>query len=317
LTHLSEREAVDFCLYEIPGTKKAPGGVAAASAAAIGSPQPAQGNSANGGGGGDEENGSHGTGPPRVSSTVDESSPLLSRMWSSATSDHDRVRTRREGAGNRRYQLLQSISHLTMSMHRSHHDDSDSDCDGEDGEHHHQDNGDDSDDDEDDPTAPFVNLNALEIAAVADAKRFLSQNVVQKIITGIWNGDIVFWDRLDVDAVKKPRFYNPHTADPFARLRVPKYLKIFEAMYFLAFLAIFYLTLLERNPFRIGPAEVLFYLFLAAFAYDELSEWIDAGSLFYVYDFWNVFDLIMICIGFTFVVLRTFPTCTVFPIVLC
>ncbi|KIH88811.1 receptor-activated Ca2+-permeable cation channel [Sporothrix brasiliensis 5110] len=303
LTHLSEREAVDFCLYEIPGTSKAPCGVAAASAAAIGGQAPS--------GNGDEEVGSHGS-LPRVSGAIDESSPLLSRIWTSATSDPDRAAKRRSRprAGNQRYQLLQSISRLTMSMHHDHRDRSDSDCDSEDGEdgehrHHHGGDGDDCDDDEEDPTAPFVNLNALEIAAVADAKRFLSQNVVQKIITGIWNGDIVFWDRLEVDAVKKPRFYNSHTADPFARLRVPKYLKIFEAMCFLAFLAIFYLTLLERNPFKVGPAEVLFYFFLAAFAYDELSEWIDAGSLFYVYDFWNVFDLIMICIGFLFVVLRT------------
>ncbi|CAK7206699.1 hypothetical protein SEUCBS139899_009503 [Sporothrix eucalyptigena] len=297
LTHLSEREAVDYCLYEIPGTKKAPGGVAAAAAAAI-TAAPA----ANGANGGDEENGG-GAGAVNARGSVDESSPLLSRMWSSATSDHDRATTRRGGAGNRRYQLLQSISRLTMSMHRGHHDEHDHE-DGSDCASEHGHDCDDDDDDEEDPTAPFVNLNALEIAAVADAKRFLSQNVVQKIITGIWNGDIVFWDRLEVDAIKKPRFYNPHTADPFARLRVPKYLKIFEAMFFLAFLAIFYLTLLERNPFKVGPAEVLFYFFLAAFAYDELSEWIDAGSLFYVYDFWNVFDLIMICIGFTFVILR-------------
>ncbi|CAK7222903.1 hypothetical protein SBRCBS47491_005022 [Sporothrix bragantina] len=294
LTHLSEREAVDFCLYEIPGTKKAPGGVAAAAVAAA--------DNAGSSGVADEENGHL----QRVDSTVDESSPLLSRIWASATSDHDRASTRRaRGPGNRRYQLLQSISRLTMSMHRGHHhDDHDHNEDGSDCASSHHDCDSDSDDDEEDPTAPFVNLNALEIAAVADAKRFLSQNVVQKIITGIWNGDIVFWDRLEVNAIKKPRFYNPHTADPFARLRVPKYLKIYEAMFFFAFLAIFYLTLLERNPFRVGPAEVLFYIFLAAFAYDELSEWIDAGSLFYVYDFWNVFDLIMICIGFTFVVLR-------------
>ncbi|CAK7245515.1 MAG: hypothetical protein STHCBS139747_007099 [Sporothrix thermara] len=339
LTHLTEREAVDFCLYEIPGTKKAPGGVAAAAVAAAG----VGGSGADviaGGGSGvggnastavvDEENGRL----RRNDSIVDESSPLLSRMWASATSDNARASKRRTGPGNRRYQLLQSISRLTMSMNRGHshdehdhshnrdHDhDHDHDHDNE-HEHGHEDGSDcasshpgqrddddddddvDSDDDEEDPTAPFVNLNALEIAAVADAKRFLSQNVVQKIITGIWNGDIVFWDRLEVDVVKKPRFYNPHTGDPFARLRVPKYLKIYEAMYFLAFLAIFYLTLLERNPFRVGPAEMLFYIFLAAFAYDELSEWIDAGSLFYVYDFWNLFDLIMICIGFTFVVLR-------------
>lgn len=39
---------------------------------------------------------------------------------------------------------------------------------------------------EEDPTLPFVGLNALEIAAIADAKKFLSHPVVQKIINGIW-----------------------------------------------------------------------------------------------------------------------------------
>ena len=291
LTHLSERDAVNFCLYEIPGTKRAPGGVAAASVAAI--VPVALPN--------DEEAGS----PVRrriETGVVDENSPLLSQMWSSS-SDADRAGKRRAGvgAGSRRYQLLQSIGRLTMSMHRGHVHDADDACDSDDDT---ENDDDDDDDDEQDPTAPFVHLNALEIAAVADAKRFLSQNVVQKIITGIWNGDIVFWERLEVDAVKKPRFYNPHTADPFARLRVPKYLKMFEALFFFVFLGIFYLTLLERNPERVGACEVFFFVFLAAFAYDELSEWIDAGSLFYVYDFWNVFDLIMICIGAVFAVLR-------------
>ncbi|EPE02396.1 ion transporter [Ophiostoma piceae UAMH 11346] len=289
LTHLSERDAVDFCLYEIPGTKRAPGGVSAASVAAIAPITPPN----------DEEAGSSVRSPTREARVVDENSPLLSQMWSSS-SDVDRAGKRRTGAGSRRYQLLQSIGRLTMSMNGGHvhNDDSDDACDSDD------DTENDDDDDEQDPTAPFVHLNALEIAAVADAKRFLSQNVVQKIITGIWNGDIVFWDRLEVDAIKKPRFYNPHTADPFARLRVPKYLKMFEALFFFVFLGIFYLTLLERNPTRVGVSEVFFFLFLAAFAYDELSEWIDAGSLFYVYDFWNVFDLIMIGIGSVFAVLR-------------
>ncbi|OAA57087.1 receptor-activated Ca2+-permeable cation channel [Niveomyces insectorum RCEF 264] len=285
LTHLSEREAVDFCLYEIPSTKKAPGGVAAGCQ--------------------DEEN-SSGRCHQRQSGSnrnIDENAPLLRQIWSSATSDSDRASTnRRPKNGSRRYQLLRSISRLTMSLHRS----ADHGPNGPDGSCSDGDdeNNSDEDDDGDDPTAPFVNLNALEIAAVADAKRFLSQNVVQKIITGIWNGNIIFWDRLEVDAVKKPRFYNPHTADPFSRLRVPKYVKTFEVLYFLLFLVIFYLTLLTEDPFHVSAAEVVFYIFLAAFAYDELSEWIDAGSLFYVYDLWNVFDLIMMCIGFVFVVSR-------------
>lgn len=161
--------------------------------------------------------------------------------------------------------MLQSLTRLTMSMTGE----ADSD-----------------DEEEDDPTAPFINLNALEIAAIADAKRFLSQNVVQKIITGIWNGDIIFWDNLSVHTEKKPRFYNPHTADPFSRLRVPKYLKSFEVVFFASFLFLYYAVLVERNPTRITPLEIFLYLWLAAFSYDELSEWIDAGSIFYAADIW-------------------------------
>jgi hypothetical protein len=160
--------------------------------------------------------------------------------------------------------------------------------------------GDDSDDDDDDPTAPFVNLNALEIAAIADAKRFLSQTVVQKIVTGIWNGDIIFWDHLSVYATKQPRLYNPKTADPFSRLRVPKYLKSFEVLFFASFLFLYYSVLVERNPYQISTLEILLYIWFAAFFYDELSEWIDAGSIFYTADVWNLFDMIMISIGIIF-----------------
>lgn len=59
-----------------------------------------------------------------------------------------------------------------------------------------------------DPTLPFVHLNALEIAAVADAKRFLSQGVVQKVVNGIWHGDIIFWDSMNVKTKKKAQRYN-------------------------------------------------------------------------------------------------------------
>ena len=61
---------------------------------------------------------------------------------------------------------------------------------------------------EDDVTSSFVGLNALEIAAVADAKKFLSQRIVQEIVDGIWCGDIVFWEALSVHATKKPQLYN-------------------------------------------------------------------------------------------------------------
>lgn len=61
---------------------------------------------------------------------------------------------------------------------------------------------------EEDPTLSFAGLNALEIAAVANAKKFLSQPVVQKIVNGIWAGEIVFWESLSVHTRKKAQVYS-------------------------------------------------------------------------------------------------------------
>lgn len=163
---------------------------------------------------------------------------------------------------------------------------------------------DEDEDEEDDPTTPFRGLNALEIAAISNAKHFLGQTIVQKIVTAIWNGDIVFWERLDVNATKKPRYYNPNTSDPFSRLRVPKYAKMWEVFFFTVFMALYYTVLVERDFTTITVAEYALYFWLAAYLYDELSAWNDAGSIFYTSDVWNVFDMIMITIGTIFAVLR-------------
>ena len=63
--------------------------------------------------------------------------------------------------------------------------------------------------DGEDSISAFSGLNALEIAAIAKAKTFLSQRVVQKVVNGIWYGDIVFWDSLSVHTQKKAQLYNP------------------------------------------------------------------------------------------------------------
>ena len=52
-------------------------------------------------------------------------------------------------------------------------------------------------------------LNALEVAAVSDAKDFLSSMTIQTIIDALWIGDIVLWNDVSVSARKKPRRHNP------------------------------------------------------------------------------------------------------------
>jgi hypothetical protein len=41
-----------------------------------------------------------------------------------------------------------------------------------------------------------------------------------------------------------------------------------------------------RDYSKITVLELFLYIWFAAFSYDELSEWIDAGSIFYTTDVW-------------------------------
>jgi hypothetical protein len=154
-------------------------------------------------------------------------------------------------------------------------------------------------------TSQCENLSALEIAAVSGAKKFLSQRPIQKVINGLWRGEIVFWETLSVNSVKKPRKYNRNHADLFCRLRVPLYLKVFETLFFAVFLALYYAVLVHRDFQRVTIPEILLYVWIASFAYDEFADWIDAGQTsFYASDFWWTWDISIVVVGMIFCVLR-------------
>jgi hypothetical protein len=120
--------------------------------------------------------------------------------------------------------------------------------------------------------ATFAGLNALEIAAVSDAKKFLSQKAIQRIIDGIWNGDIAFWDSMDRNSVKQAKVYRRTDADPYCRLRVPLFLKVFEMMFFAAFLTFYYIVLVQKHSEHISGPEVMMYIWLASFTYNGRSS---------------------------------------------
>ena len=68
----------------------------------------------------------------------------------------------------------------------------------------------------------MAGMNALEIAAIADAKKFLSQSPVQKIVEDIWNGDVIFWESLSVHATKKPRLVQQACRGSFHTIASPE-----------------------------------------------------------------------------------------------
>jgi hypothetical protein len=150
----------------------------------------------------------------------------------------------------------------------------------------------------------FANLNALEIAAVAGAKKFLSQRSIQHIVDEIWKGDIVFWDTLSTHSTKKAKAYRKSTMDPYCRLRVPLYLKIFEVLFFAGFLAFYYVVLVQKHTAWVTVPEIMLYVWLTSFTYNELVEFTDAGSTFYATDFWSLWDLGIIFVGVAFFITR-------------
>lgn len=97
-------------------------------------------------------------------------------------------------------------------------------------------------------------------------------------------------------------FYCYRTADPYSRLRVPAYRKAFEAAFFVSFLILYYAVLVERKPTGVGVFETLMYIWIAAFAYDEISGMNDAGIVFYQMDFWSLWNMAIIGTGVAFVV---------------
>ena len=77
---------------------------------------------------------------------------------------------------------------------------------------------------------------------------------------------------------------------------------MFEAAFFISFLGLYYSVLIERKEGAVGFFEVLMNVWIAAFAYDELSGIIDAGVLFYQMDFWSLWNLGIIGVGVAFMV---------------
>lgn len=95
-------------------------------------------------------------------------------------------------------------------------------------------------------------------------------------------------------------------ADPFCRLRVPKYQKAFEAFFFASLLALYYGVLIERDPFHFTGMEAALIVFFIAFAVNEISAVRDAGTAFYAADFWSLWDLCIILIAIAFLICRMY-----------
>lgn len=91
-------------------------------------------------------------------------------------------------------------------------------------------------------------------------------------------------------------------ADLYSRLRAPVYRKAFEVAFFVSFLIIYYTVLVVREPNDIGVFETLVYLWIVAFAYDQLHGMVDMGTHIHQMDFWSIWNIEVIGTGFGFII---------------
>ncbi|KAL1406840.1 hypothetical protein Q8F55_006249 [Vanrija albida] len=184
--------------------------------------------------------------------------------------------------------------------------------------------------------------SALDLAIVSGSKKFLSQPLVQHLITLIYDGDLIYApvssnaliaDNLSVPTPARRRHthrattnteeddeeecnqpvevyaYNPYKAGwlDYQRLRVPKWRRWIEFLSLTALITLFLLTLSTRrvrHPIHFTNVEILFIAYTFGFILDEFAASKEHGLSVYLASVWNTFDLTFIGIFLTYVFLR-------------
>ncbi|KAH6915984.1 hypothetical protein BKA70DRAFT_1418899 [Coprinopsis sp. MPI-PUGE-AT-0042] len=146
--------------------------------------------------------------------------------------------------------------------------------------------------------------NAIELAILGKAKRFIKSSSCQKVIRAIWTGKCVYQAEsthsILSDTYKRNpiHFYDPRKAPllDHYRLKVPFIRSALEYFNFLV-LFILYVVAIELAVVpHINPAEFCFIVYALGFALEKLAAMQEHGIKVYFKGTWNAFDLAFITI---------------------
>ncbi|KAI8996333.1 hypothetical protein BD414DRAFT_197116 [Trametes punicea] len=154
--------------------------------------------------------------------------------------------------------------------------------------------------------------NAIEIAILGQAKRFIKSSPCQKVIDGIWSGKIVYQAdssrSILSDTYKRNpiHFYDPHKAPllDHYRLKVPAIRSVLEYMNFVILFILFVIALEYSELNRINLAEVVFMIYALGFTLEKVAAMQEHGIKVYFKGTWNGFDLAFVTLYCTYAVMR-------------
>ncbi|KAG6334595.1 hypothetical protein ID866_4489 [Astraeus odoratus] len=141
--------------------------------------------------------------------------------------------------------------------------------------------------------------NALEMAIIGKARRFIKSSPCQKVIDGIWLGKCVYqaessYSILSDRYKRNPvHFYDPHKAPllDHYRLKVPAIRSVLEYVNFLILFVLFVFAIETNDPQRINKAELIFMVYGLGFAIEKIAAMQERGIRVYFKGTWNGFDL--------------------------
>ncbi|KAI0073518.1 hypothetical protein K474DRAFT_1686181 [Panus rudis PR-1116 ss-1] len=156
--------------------------------------------------------------------------------------------------------------------------------------------------------------NAIEIAIISQAKRFIKSSACQKVIDGIWSGKIVYQAdssrSILSDTYKRNpiHFYDPHKAPllDHYRLKVPAVRSVLEYSNF-SILFILFVTALEFSErARINIPEGIFMIYALGFTLEKVAAMQEHGIKVYFKGTWNGFDLAFVTLYCAYAVMRIY-----------
>ncbi|KAI0272571.1 hypothetical protein BC834DRAFT_353387 [Gloeopeniophorella convolvens] len=156
--------------------------------------------------------------------------------------------------------------------------------------------------------------NAIEMAIISRAKRFIKSTPCQKVIDAIWSGTCVYQadssHSILSDTYKRTpvHFYNPHNAPllDHYRLKVPAIRSVLEYLNFLALFTLFVIAIELNELDRINGWEIAFMVYSLGFSLEKIAAMQEHGVKVFFTGTWNGFDLAFVPIFCAYGVLRLY-----------
>ncbi|KAI5833279.1 hypothetical protein K523DRAFT_370042 [Schizophyllum commune Tattone D] len=156
--------------------------------------------------------------------------------------------------------------------------------------------------------------NAIELAIVGKAKRFIKCSPCQKVIDAIWSGKCVYQAESShsilSDTYKRTpiHYYDPHKAPllDHYRLKVPSVRAVLEFWNFVLLFILFVVAIEYSERDHINTAEIVFMVYALGFSLEKFAAMQEHGIRVYTKGTWNGFDIALVSTYLVYLFLRLY-----------